>query len=39
MRKVEDIMALAGLDLDDDLIDDAPISVLSVAYCGDAFFG
>jgi hypothetical protein len=36
---VEDVVSLAALDVDDDLMDDAPISVLSVAYCEDAFFG
>jgi len=32
-------IALAVMTTDDDLVDDAPISVLSVAYCDDAYFG
>lgn len=34
------VMTLAGIPVDeDDETDDAPVSVLSVAYCEDAFFG
>lgn len=42
---MDEITQLAGLEPDDDRsLDDAPmfdtpISVLSVAYCGDAYFG
>ncbi len=36
---MDEILALPGLRVHDDLQDDAPISVLSVAYCDDAFFG
>ena len=36
---MEDVIALAAWRFNDDLTDDAPISVLSVTYCEDAFFG
>ncbi|RDI68008.1 hypothetical protein DFR76_102409 [Nocardia pseudobrasiliensis] len=35
----QNMVALAAMDTDPDLIDDAPISVFSVAYCDDAYFG
>lgn len=35
----KNMVALATMTTDDDLFDDAPISVLSVAYCDDAYFG
>ncbi len=35
----QNMVALATMSTDDDLIDDAPISVFSVVYCDDAYFG
>lgn len=37
--EIQNLVALAAIDADDVLIDDAPISVLSVIYCDDAYFG
>ena len=37
---MNEAMALASTDPEqDDMADDAPISVFSVAYCDDAYFG
>ncbi len=36
---MSEALALAGMEFGDDIDDDAPISVLSVSYCDDAFFG
>jgi hypothetical protein len=36
---MEDPAQLAGLEPDEPAYDDAPLSILSVAYCDDAFFG
>lgn len=37
--EIKNMVTLAAMNTDDDLFDDAPISVLSVAYCDDAYFG
>ncbi len=37
--EIQNLVALATMDTDEELLDDAPISVLSVVHCDDAYFG